>query len=87
LDEAAETLKKYPELKIEVGGYTDTTGNDTLNKNLSQARAETVKKYLISKGVNDNLTAIGYGEANPIADNNTNEGRIKNRRVELKIQD
>ncbi|HMT94108.1 MAG TPA: OmpA family protein, partial [Thiolinea sp.] len=87
LDEAAATLKKYPELKIEVDGHTDSSGDNTLNKNLSQKRAEAVKKYLTDKGVTAALTAVGYGEEKPVADNNSNEGRAKNRRVELKIQE
>ncbi|SKA67347.1 OmpA-OmpF porin, OOP family, partial [Thiothrix eikelboomii] len=87
LDAAAETLKKYPELKIEVSGHTDSSGDNTLNKNLSQARAESVKAYLTEKGVTATLTAVGYGEDQPIATNNTAEGRAQNRRVELQILD
>ncbi|CAG0911628.1 unnamed protein product, partial [Cyprideis torosa] len=86
LDEAATTLRKFPELNIEISGHTDSAGNDQLNMNLSQARAEAVKQYLISKGSDGNkLTAKGYGETQPIADNATAAGRAANRRVELKI--
>jgi OOP family OmpA-OmpF porin len=86
LDDAAETLRKYPELKLEVGGHTDSSGNDNTNMNLSQARAQAVMKYLVDKGVKaTNLTAKGYGETQPIASNTNNAGRAQNRRVELKI--
>jgi OOP family OmpA-OmpF porin len=85
LDGVAKTLTEWPDVKVEVGGYTDTQGNDAYNQKLSQARADSVMNYLISKGVDaSRLTAVGYGEANPIADNNTAAGRSKNRRVELK---
>jgi OOP family OmpA-OmpF porin len=85
LDGVAKTLSEWPDVKVEVGGYTDTQGNDAYNQKLSQARAESVMNYLISKGIDaSRLTAVGYGEANPIADNNTAAGRAKNRRVELK---
>ena len=86
LDKAATILLKYPILKIEVGGHTDNTGSQIANKRLSQKRAEAVMQYLISKGIKaENLSAKGYGFSQPIADNNTSEGRAKNRRVELKI--
>ncbi|MBT8132369.1 MAG: OmpA family protein, partial [Gammaproteobacteria bacterium] len=67
-------------------GYTDTTGEASYNLDLSQRRAESVRRYLISKGANgDKISAKGYGEANPIFDNSTRPGRQKNRRVELRI--
>ena len=81
----AQTLSDWPNVKVEVGGYTDTEGNDAFNQKLSQARADSVMNYLTSKGIDPSrLTAVGYGEANPIADNKTAAGRAKNRRVELK---
>ena len=84
LDEMAITLKRYPELKVEVAGHTDSSGASEYNAKLSQRRADAVRKYLISKGVNaDNLTAKGYGEDKPVASNATREGRARNRRVEL----
>jgi outer membrane protein OmpA-like peptidoglycan-associated protein len=74
-----------PDVKVEIAGHTDWTGSDAYNLKLSNARADAVMQYLISKGVKaDNLTARGYGETQPIADNNTDEGRAKNRRVELR---
>ena len=85
LDKVADTLKEWPDVKVEIGGHTDSQGNDAANLKLSQARAESVRKYLASKGVDaSRLTAKGYGETVPLADNNTREGRAKNRRVELK---
>ena len=87
LDEAAKTLTRYPDLKIEVSGYTDNVGNADKNKTLSQSRADAVREYLVNKGVKASLTANGYGQEKPIADNGTAEGRAQNRRVELKIQE
>ncbi len=84
LDNAANTLKAWGEVKVEVAGHTDSVSSDEYNEALSQRRAEAVRAYLIGKGVAaDRLTAKGYGEANPVADNETVEGRFKNRRVEL----
>ena len=86
LDAAAASLAADKSLKVELGGYTDSQGKDAANLALSQKRAASARAYLISKGVEgDHLTAKGYGEASPIADNNTVEGRAENRRVELKV--
>ena len=79
-------LKRYPDIKIEVGGHTDSIGVASANKSLSQNRATTVMSYLVHKGIDVNkITAKGYGEEVPIADNKSKEGRASNRRVELKI--
>jgi OOP family OmpA-OmpF porin len=84
LDQAAEGLKEWGNVNIEVAGYTDSRGKDKYNLKLSQRRAEAVRAYLITKGIAaDRLTAKGFGETNPVADNKTAEGRFKNRRVEL----
>lgn len=84
LDRAAETLKEWGNVKVEVAGHTDSKAGDGYNEALSRRRAETVRDYLISKGVAaDRLTAKGYGESSPVADNSTAEGRFQNRRVEL----
>jgi OOP family OmpA-OmpF porin len=84
IDADAATLEKWGDVKVEVAGHTDSRGSDEYNLNLSQQRAEAVRNYLISKGVAaDRLTAKGYGESQPVADNETDEGRLKNRRVEL----
>jgi OOP family OmpA-OmpF porin len=84
LDKAAASLKEWGDVKIEVAGYTDNTGTDEHNEKLSLHRADAVRTYLIGKGVAaDRLTAKGYGESNPVASNDTVEGRTENRRVEL----
>lgn len=86
LDAVADLLQKNPEIKIRIEGHTDSMGRDDLNMKLSQARAESVMKYLIKKGVTaERLEAKGYGETMPIADNTTPDGRAKNRRVEFVI--
>ncbi|NND64632.1 MAG: OmpA family protein [Gammaproteobacteria bacterium] len=86
LNAAAETLKKNSDLKVEAAGHTDSAGAADYNRSLSQKRAEAVRDHLISKGANgDNISARGYGEDEPVADNSTKEGRSRNRRVELKI--
>lgn len=84
LDQAAATLKEWGDVKVEVAGHTDSNSDDAHNLKLSQRRAETVRSYLIGKGVAaDRLSAKGYGESSPVADNASEEGRAKNRRVEL----
>jgi outer membrane protein OmpA-like peptidoglycan-associated protein len=84
LDRVALSLKEWPDVRVEIQGHTDSRGDAQLNQRLSQARAETVRLYLIQHGVApDRLTAIGYGEERPIETNNTADGRQKNRRVEL----
>jgi outer membrane protein OmpA-like peptidoglycan-associated protein len=87
LDNVASILKGHPELKaVRIEGHTDNQGDDTSNLKLSQARAEAVRDYLVKKGVEaGRLTPLGYGEAKPIAPNDTKEGRAKNRRVEFNL--
>ncbi len=83
LDGAAATLKSSPG-NVKVAGHTDITGDDGYNMALSQKRAKAVVDYLVSKGVSaSRLTAKGYGNSTPIADNATKAGRAKNRRVDL----
>jgi outer membrane protein OmpA-like peptidoglycan-associated protein len=85
LDDIAEQLKGSG-ARVEVSGHTDSTGSATLNRALSQRRAEVVMTYLASKGVPvENMTAKGYGPDAPVADNSSASGRAKNRRVELKV--
>ncbi len=83
LDQVATTLNHSPQIKkVQVEGHTDSAGADDTNQTLSQARAEAVVKYLVSKGVSSNrLSAKGFGETQPIADNGTASGRAQNRRV------
>lgn len=85
LDALADILKKYEGANLLVGGHTDSDGEDMYNMTLSQKRTESVKTYLMGKGIMESrLTATGYGETQPIADNKTTIGKAKNRRVELK---
>ncbi|MEZ5306458.1 MAG: OmpA family protein [Pyrinomonadaceae bacterium] len=87
LEKAAEVLKKQAEgTTIEIGGHTDNQGNADANMKLSTARAESVKKALVDLGVNEKmLTSKGYGQTVPKGDNNTEEGRFQNRRIEYKV--
>ena len=86
LDDAIRWLRKNPHLIVEVAGHTDSDGAAAANLGLSERRAYTVRDYLINGGVNPaSLTARGYGESEPIADNRTAEGKAENRRVELRI--
>lgn len=86
LDKLVPILQEYPETNIQIFGYTDTTGTPEYNLTLSQKRAETVKWYLVSKGLKaSRFTTIGNGIADPIATNDTPEGRSQNRRVEFAI--
>lgn len=85
LDEAVATLKRYPGLKLEVAGHTDSANSDAYNLELSQRRAAAVMDYFVSQGVAaERLSAKGYGEVEPIADNASAAGRLENRRVELR---
>ena len=73
--------------KVTVEGHTDNIGSDAYNDKLSNKRAKTVSDYFVSKGIDaSRLTAVGKGESSPIASNDTEEGRFKNRRVELRAQ-
>lgn len=85
LDDVATTMTANPELKISIEGHTDKIGNDAINLKLSEARANTCMTYLISKGISsERLKEVGYGSARPVSDNDSEEGRSKNRRVEFK---
>ena len=91
--EAREKLAKvsgillaYPNLKLQVEGYTDNIGSDEYNQKLSEERADSVREYLVSQSVQENtVTAAGYGKTNPVADNSTSSGRAENRRVQLVV--
>lgn len=85
LDDVAAKLKANPGMKVEVAGFTDNSGSPTINRALSQRRAEMVMSYLVARGVPAaNLIARGYGPDQPIADNASDDGRAQNRRVELR---
>jgi OmpA-OmpF porin, OOP family len=86
LGNIAAILKAYPQVKIKIGGYTDNTGDKAANLKLSQDRANNVMAELVALGVaSDRLDAQGYGEDHPTADNSTDEGRQKNRRISLRV--
>ena len=94
LDEAISILGKYPELKVEVAGHTDSVGTDEYNQKLSERRATAVFDYLTGHGIEAGrlVGPVGYGESKPIAPNanedgsDNPEGRAKNRRTELNVQ-
>jgi len=88
LDEAAMTLKENPGIHVSVEGHTDGVGSVAYNLRLSDRRAESVKRYLVGKGVaSDRLTTKGWGKSKPVASNDTADGRAQNRRVELVVLD
>jgi outer membrane protein OmpA-like peptidoglycan-associated protein len=84
LDEVAATLSENPDIRVEVAGHTDNTGGRALNERLSRQRAESVKNYLVTKGIAaDRMTTAGYAWDRPVAPNTTRAGRALNRRTEL----
>lgn len=86
LNEVAKVLKNNPEIMVEIGGHTDSVGSAAVNKTISLKRAESVKKYLVGKGVPaKQMTTKGFGEAHPISTNKTAEGRALNRRIEFNV--
>jgi outer membrane protein OmpA-like peptidoglycan-associated protein len=87
LSRVARVLNQYPQTNITIAGYTDSTGSEAHNQQLSEKRAANVKNALVGEGVNPaRMTAIGYGESRPVADNATAEGRLMNRRVTILIK-
>lgn len=86
LRNVAEILKAYPSVTIKIGGYTDDRGDDAGNLKLSQERAEAMRQRIVGFGIDPSrVTAEGYGEAHPLADNSTDEGRQRNRRVDVRV--
>ena len=86
LDQMSEALKKLNGIKVEVIGHTDNAGSRAGNLSLSQARAEAVKTYVTGRGIQGESIAVsGEGPNRPVADNRTNEGRARNRRIEFKV--
>ena len=87
LDGIVEILELHPHYKLLIEGHTDSKGKDSFNMKLSKDRAASVEKYIEGKGIEDErINSVGYGETKPVADNETEEGRAKNRRVELIIE-
>ena len=86
LDHVADAIKAQPGLEIEIDGHTDSRGSDAYNQRLSQRRADAVRSYLVTRGVEGRtLVARGFGESRPVASNDTDEGRTENRRVEFVV--
>jgi len=86
LDMVSDALLARTDIQVEVAGHTDSKGSDAYNQKLSERRALAVKEYLAGRGVEPSrMTAVGYGEVQPVADNGTDEGREYNRRTELKV--
>jgi outer membrane protein OmpA-like peptidoglycan-associated protein len=80
-------FKQYPQANFSIEGHTDSDGSRKMNQSLSERRANAVRDYLIANGISaDRLTAKGFGEDNPIANNNTRAGKKENRRVEVKLK-
>ncbi len=87
LDSVGLVLKKYNKTVVRVAGYTDSTGSDSHNQELSENRAQSVASYLMSQGVAPGrFSVVGYGKRYPVASNASEEGRAKNRRVEITLQ-
>jgi outer membrane protein OmpA-like peptidoglycan-associated protein len=86
LAKVSAILMQYPDLKLQIEGYTDSVGSDALNLKLSQSRAESTQAFLVNNGVNPaNVSALGFGKSNPVADNTTAAGKAQNRRVEMVV--
>jgi OOP family OmpA-OmpF porin len=86
LKQAVKVLKDYPDLRIEISGHTSNEGKADFNMELSRKRAESVKAYLVSAGIDEGrISTVGYGPEKPIADNSTKKGRDKNRRIEFRL--
>jgi outer membrane protein OmpA-like peptidoglycan-associated protein len=86
LNSVSQVLKKYPETRIQVQGFTDNTGSSEFNQMLSEQRARSVASYFERNGIaGERVTTVGFGESQPIAENDTAEGRQQNRRVEIEV--
>ena len=88
LNQAAETLKEHSSIAVTVEGHTDSIGSEAYNQKLSVRRAAAVRDYLAGQGVDaSRMTVVGKGESDPVASNDTEDGRAQNRRVELVVTD
>jgi len=86
IDKLYDEMVKNVTMKIEVAGHTDNVGDDAVNLQVSQKRANAIKAYLVQKGISEKrIIAKGYGETAPVGDNNTEEGRTRNRRIEIRM--
>ena len=88
IDRLAQLLSVYPERSIRIEGHTDSVGDDAANQELSERRAAGVRDALLARGVEAaRIEAVGYGATHPVADNRTESGRQKNRRIEIVLSD
>jgi outer membrane protein OmpA-like peptidoglycan-associated protein len=86
LDQVYKFLENNPTMKLEISGHTDNTGTLRINQKLSTDRAKSVVNYLVNRGISENMLVFaGYADTQPVAPNNTPEGREQNRRVEFKV--
>ncbi|MGD8566597.1 MAG: OmpA family protein [Gammaproteobacteria bacterium] len=86
LRDVARRLREHPRMRVEVAGHTDNTGSDAINKRLSLLRARSATRFLVELGVNKKVLAThGYGDTQPIASNDSKQGRLQNRRVEMRF--
>ncbi|MFL6814247.1 MAG: OmpA family protein, partial [Bradyrhizobium sp.] len=87
LDRLVETTLRCPTAKIEIAGHTDADGEDAFNQALSEKRAQAVADYLVKAGLSaDRFAAIGYGSSQPVATNDTDEGKAQNRRIDFLVR-
>jgi OOP family OmpA-OmpF porin len=87
LDRVSATMARCPNAAIEVGAHTDSDGSASGNRDRTEARAEAIVDYLVDAGIRrERLTAVGYGEDNPIADNSADAGKAANRRIEFSVE-
>jgi K(+)-stimulated pyrophosphate-energized sodium pump len=86
VNDLAQVLKAYPNAQVQLAGHTDNTGSPQANQTLSSDRANAVKGMLVNQGVNaDRITTAGFGQDRPVASNDTEEGKARNRRLELTV--
>jgi outer membrane protein OmpA-like peptidoglycan-associated protein len=86
LDDVADLLRENSEVRVEISGHTDSDGSSSYNQDLSRRRAESVRSYLVQKGISaSRLTTVGYGESQPVASNATADGKAQNRRIEFRV--
>jgi outer membrane protein OmpA-like peptidoglycan-associated protein len=86
LDSAVDLLNEYPDIRVVIEGHTDAQGSDSKNLVLSEQRANSVRDYLLAKGIaSDRMSTAGFGETKPVASNKTKAGREQNRRIEFRV--
>jgi OOP family OmpA-OmpF porin len=87
MEDAYKALTANPDMNVEISGHTDFVGSEAFNQNLSLRRAQTVKNWLVNRGISSNrMKTVGRGENEPVADNGTDDGRSENRRIEFFVE-